>query len=121
MDISNTRIALHNKDHEQIERKASMATTITTASRPIMATRKTKCNEMHNNNNKRKSKTNLHRKQHHQHHHCKHSRNNKIDIIKAVAVDDNVVPEKSKKSKEGIWVSSCCLIQWAGSSKQDPI
>ncbi|GAN01240.1 hypothetical protein MAM1_0005c00672 [Mucor ambiguus] len=91
--------------------------------------RNTKCNsgcsEMHNNkNNKRKSKANVHKNQHHQHrrhHHRKHSRNNKIDIIKSVANSEDVVPEISEKSKEGIWVSSCCFIQWAGSSKQDPI
>ncbi|KAL0140933.1 hypothetical protein V8B55DRAFT_1385726 [Mucor lusitanicus] len=83
--------------------------------------RKTKCNsgcnEMRSHNNNKKSKTNLHRKQHHHQHH-KHSKSNKIDVIKPV-LD---VPEKS--TQEGVWVSSCCFIQWsaaASTSKQDPI
>ncbi|CAO3655244.1 unnamed protein product [Mucor fragilis] len=93
--------------------------------------RKAKCNsgcsEMHHHSNsKRKPKTDVHRKkrhqqQHHHHHHHKHGRNNRIDVIKAVAIDDHALPEKPETSKVGVWVGSCCFIQWVGSSKQDPI
>ncbi|EPB88647.1 hypothetical protein HMPREF1544_04519 [Mucor circinelloides 1006PhL] len=87
------------------------------------ARRKAKCNsgcsKMHNC--KRKSKASLYRKQHHSHNH-KHGRNNKIDIIKAIAADDDTVPEKPKNSEVGMWVGSCCFIQCGGGlGKQDPI
>ncbi|KAG2209119.1 hypothetical protein INT46_006283 [Mucor plumbeus] len=68
------------------------------------------CSKKHNN--KRKSKTNIQNKQH------QYCRANKIDIIKTV--DDDIVPEKDE-AIVGIWIGSCCFIQYGNSNKQQPI